>query len=91
MNLDEIQSDIQNEKTLSAELDAKLREWEKKIRQKQAETGGANVAVTFNANVKKQERVLENRLDTVGVSIEYSIKKLFLCFVLRHLNDSILY
>jgi len=51
---------------LSNELDAKLREWEKKIKQKQTEVGGANVAVTFNANVKKQERVLENRLDTVG-------------------------
>ena len=43
----------------------KLREWEKKIRQKQTEIGGANAAITFNANVRKQERVLENRLDTV--------------------------
>ncbi|CAF1032430.1 unnamed protein product [Rotaria sordida] len=61
---DEIQSEIQNEKSLSSELDIKLREWEKKIRQKQTEIGGANAAVTFNANVRKQERVLENRLDT---------------------------
>ncbi|CAF0719149.1 unnamed protein product [Adineta steineri] len=29
-----------------------------------AETGGANASITFNANVRKQERVLENRLDT---------------------------
>lgn len=65
-DLDQIQSDIQSEKTLTTELDIKLREWEKKIKEKQAETGGANVAVTFNANVRKQERVLENRLDTVG-------------------------
>jgi chromosome segregation ATPase len=64
-SLDEIQNEIQNEKELSNELDAKLREWEKKIRQKQTEVGGANAAVTFNANVRKQERVLENRLDTV--------------------------
>lgn len=63
--LDQIQNEIQNEKDLSNELDIKLREWEKKIKQKQTEVGGANVAVTFNANVKKQERVLENRLDTV--------------------------
>ena len=63
---DEIQSGIQHEKELSAELDAKLREWEKKIRQKQSEIGGANAADTFNTNVRKQERVLENRLDTVG-------------------------
>ena len=63
---DQIQSGIQGEKELSAELDAKLHEWEKKLRQKQAEIGGANAADTFNANVRKQERVFENRLDTVG-------------------------
>ncbi|CAF1090649.1 unnamed protein product [Rotaria sordida] len=61
---DELQNDIQNEQVVSTELDAKLREWEKKIRQKQTEIGGANAAVTFNANVRKQERVFENRLDT---------------------------
>ncbi|CAF3044135.1 unnamed protein product [Rotaria sp. Silwood2] len=61
---DEIQNEIQNEQALSTELDAKLREWEKKIRQKQTEIGGANAAVSFNANTRKQERVLENRLDT---------------------------
>ncbi len=63
--LDEIQNEIQNEKALGSELDIKLREWEKKMHQKQTEVGGANVAATFNANVRKQERVLENRLDTV--------------------------
>ena len=35
------------------------------IRQKQTEVGDANVAVAFNANVRQQERVLENRLHTV--------------------------
>lgn len=73
--LDQIQSEIQNEKSLSTELDVKLREWEKKIREKQAETGGANVAVTFNANVRKQERVLENRLDTVSDSFFFRLSK----------------
>ncbi|CAF0772474.1 unnamed protein product [Adineta steineri] len=61
---DELQNSIQNEKSTTSELDIKIREWEKKIRQKQAETGGANASITFNANVRKQERVLENRLDT---------------------------
>lgn len=71
-SLDQIQTEIQNEKDLSNELDIKLRDWEKKIKQKQTEVGGANVAVIFNANVKKQERVLENRLDTVAKkSISY--------------------
>ncbi|CAF5134528.1 unnamed protein product, partial [Rotaria magnacalcarata] len=62
--LDEIQNDIQDQQALTSDLDAQLREWEKKIRQKQTEIGGANAAITFNANVRKQERVLENRLDT---------------------------
>ncbi|CAM4792915.1 unnamed protein product [Rotaria magnacalcarata] len=61
---DEIQNDIQDQQALTSDLDAQLREWEKKIRQKQTEIGGANAAITFNANVRKQERVLENRLDT---------------------------
>ncbi|CAF0993638.1 unnamed protein product [Adineta steineri] len=61
---DEINDEIKNEKATSADLDAKLREWQKKIRQKQSETGGANASTTFNANVRKQERVLENRLET---------------------------
>ena len=64
-NSDTIQSEIQDEKALAGDLESKLREWEKKIRQKQTEIGGANAAVTFNANVRKQERVYENRLDTV--------------------------
>ncbi|UJR31064.1 hypothetical protein I4U23_018574 [Adineta vaga] len=61
---DHLQSDVQNEKSLSLELDAEIREWEKKVRSKQTEVGGAHAGVTFNANVRKQERVLENRLDT---------------------------
>ena len=63
---DEIQSEIQHEKAVSAELDEKLRDYEKKLRRKQIELGGAHVADSFNANVRKQERILENRLDTVG-------------------------
>lgn len=61
---DAIQSEIDDQKALASEYEIKLREWEKKIRQKQTEIGGANAAITFNANVRKQERVLENRLDT---------------------------
>ena len=63
---DEIQSEIQQEKAISAELDEKLRDYEKKLRRKQIEMGGANVAIAFTANVQKQERILENRLDMVG-------------------------
>ena len=64
---DELNGDVQNEKVWSRELDEKLHEWEKKFHRKQMETGGANVAATFNGNVRRQERVLENRLDTVRI------------------------
>ncbi|CAF1591385.1 unnamed protein product, partial [Didymodactylos carnosus] len=60
----DVQREIQNEKNSSQELDAKIREWEKKIKQKQTEVGGANASIEFNATIKKTERVLENRLDT---------------------------
>jgi hypothetical protein len=46
-------------------LDAKLLEWEKKIRHKRKEIGGSNAGSQFAANSKKQEKVFENRLDNV--------------------------
>ncbi|CAF3461524.1 unnamed protein product [Rotaria socialis] len=61
---DEIQNEIQDQQALTSDLDVQLREWEKKIRQQQTDIGGANASITFIANVRKQERVLENRLDT---------------------------
>ena len=64
---DELNGEIQNEKVWSRELDEKLHEWEKKFHRKQMETGGANVSTTFNVNARRQERVLENRLDTVRI------------------------
>ncbi|CAF1645777.1 unnamed protein product, partial [Adineta ricciae] len=61
---DQIKMDIRNEQDESGRLDKELREWEKKIRQKLSETGGAHASTNFTANVRKQERVLENRLET---------------------------
>lgn len=89
-DLDTLQNEIQNEKALASELESKLREWEKKIRQKQTEIGGANAAVTFNANVRKQERVLENRLETVKKRLAFI---LFFIFdrIFSRWNGSILF
>ncbi|UJR15601.1 hypothetical protein I4U23_002537 [Adineta vaga] len=61
---DQIKMEIRNEQDESVRLDKELRDWEKKIRQKLTETGGANGSTTFTATVRKQERVLENRLET---------------------------
>lgn len=61
---DQIQDEIREAKEEGRELDIKLLEWEKKIRNKRREVGGSNAGAQFAANSKKQEKVLENRLDT---------------------------
>jgi hypothetical protein len=61
---DSIQNEIKQAKDQGKELDAKLLEWEKKVRHKRKEIGGANAGSQFAANSKKQEKVFENRLDT---------------------------
>jgi chromosome segregation ATPase len=63
---DSIQSEINEAKDHSKELDAKLLEWEKKIRSKRREVGGSNAGAQFAASSKKQEKVFENRLDNVS-------------------------
>lgn len=56
---------MKEEKEKSKELDAKIREWEKKLRNKRREVGGSNAGSNFAGHSKKQEKVLENRLDHV--------------------------
>jgi hypothetical protein len=77
MYLDAIQDAIQDEKAAGNDLEAKLREWEHKTRQKQAQIGGANMATTFKANVQKHERIVENQLDTVETIDERNRRKIF--------------
>lgn len=60
---DEIQMEVQQEKDLSNDLDQKIAEFQKKIRSKKISLGGGGTE--YHAHVMKQERVLENRLDTV--------------------------
>jgi coiled-coil domain-containing protein 63/114 len=62
-NSDSRDQEIKDEKEKGKELEAKLHEWEKKIRQKRRETGGSNAGASFTAHSKKQEKVFENRLD----------------------------
>jgi NurA-like 5'-3' nuclease len=63
--LDKVEKEIKDEKEHGKELDTKLQEWEKKLRNKRREVGGTNAGSNFNAQSKKQEKVLENRLDHV--------------------------
>ncbi len=71
---DAIQSEIKQAKDLGKELDAKILEWEKKLRHKRKDIGGANAGAQFAAHSKKQEKVFENRLDTVKINIFFFYK-----------------
>ena len=66
---DDVHEEIRLAKEQGKELDAKLLEWEKKIRAKRREVGGSNAGAQFAATSKKQEKVFENRLDTVKIKI----------------------
>lgn len=64
---DKREKEIKDEKDKTKELDIKIQEWEKKIRTKRREIGGSNAGSNFVAHSKKQEKVLENRLDHVSL------------------------
>lgn len=64
-NKDRREKEIQDERDRNKELDAKIHEWERKIKLKRREVGGTNAGATFAAHSKKREKVLENRLDHV--------------------------
>ena len=64
---DKRDQEIKDEKDKTKELDIKIQEWEKKIRGKRREVGGSNAGSNFVAHSKKQEKVLENRLDHVSL------------------------
>lgn len=72
--IDRVERDIKEEKEHGKELDAKIQEWERKLRTKRREVGGTNAGSNFSAQSKKQEKVLENRLDHVIKRKSYTQK-----------------
>lgn len=60
---DRREREIKEERERGKDLDVKLQEWERKIKLKRREVGGANAGANFTAHSKKQEKVFENRLD----------------------------
>ena len=66
--LDQTEKEIKDEKERARDLDVKLREWERKIRNKRREIGGSNAGANFSTQSKKQEKTFENRLDHVSSS-----------------------
>ncbi len=68
---DRREREIREEREKGKDFDVKVQEWERKIKLKRREVGGANAGANFTAHSKKQEKVFENRLDHVSA--------LFLC------------
>lgn len=62
---DRVEREIKEERDRGKELDSKIQECEKKLRNKRREVGGSNAGANFQTYTKKQEKVLENRLDHV--------------------------
>lgn len=50
---------------MHTELDAKIREWEKKIRNQHKNMGGVHMSSQHTVQTQKTIRTLENRLDQV--------------------------
>ncbi|XP_078680306.1 coiled-coil domain-containing protein 63-like [Branchiostoma floridae x Branchiostoma belcheri] len=60
---DEYGSAIEAEKERIAELDIEIRKWERKVDGQRKSMGGSNIGREHEVKVRKQMRVLENRLD----------------------------
>ena len=58
-------TEISDEKKLHVELDAKIREWEKKIKVQHKNMGGIHMSSQHTVQTQKTIRTLENRLDQV--------------------------
>ncbi|KAK3087593.1 hypothetical protein FSP39_007948 [Pinctada imbricata] len=56
-------TEISEEKKLHVELDAKIREWEKKIKVQHKNMGGIHMSSQHTVQTQKTIRTLENRLD----------------------------
>lgn len=54
---------IDDEKKKCIELDAKIREWERKIKQQHRNMGGVHMSAQHTVQTQKTMRTLENRLD----------------------------
>ena len=70
---DSREKEIKDEKDRGKEIEVKIQEWERKIRNKRREVGGTNAGANFAAHSKKQEKVLENRLDHVITSFRCNL------------------
>lgn len=63
---DKSDEEMKCEEELQKELDAKIREWERKIKEHHKNVGGAHTGSQHTVQIQKTHLVLENRLDQVN-------------------------
>lgn len=64
---------MREQEEMQKELDAKIREWERKIKEHHKNVGGAQAGSKHTTQAQKTQRVLENRLDQVHTDIDLII------------------
>lgn len=62
---DDLDGDIEHEKNIMIELDAKIRDWERKIKHLHKNMGGIHMSSQHTVQTQKTIHTLENRLDQV--------------------------
>lgn len=60
---DKTEEEMKEEDEMQKELDAKIREWEKKIKLQHKNMGGVHMSSQHTTQIQKTQRVLDNRLD----------------------------
>jgi len=71
----DVKSLISDEHKKQEELDAEIREWEKKIRNQHKNMGGVHMSGQHNVKVQKTVRKLENQLQLANNSFSKSLEK----------------
>jgi len=65
LSIEDYDREIAEEKKKGIEYDAKIREWEKKIKHQHKNMGGIHMSSSHTVQTQKSIRTLENRLDQV--------------------------
>jgi len=60
---DKTEEEMREEEELQIELDAKIKEWERKIKTQHKNMGGVHMSSQHTTQMQKTQRVLDNRLD----------------------------
>ena len=76
-SIDKTEEEMKEEDDMQIDLDIKIKEWEKKIKQQHKNMGGVHMSAQHTTQMQKTQRVLDNRLDQVNFLYYISIRYRF--------------